>query len=496
MGTFLSTLAVRMILVGLTINAVLLPALFYGLLYIFKTNIEERFVNDVRVYSRFLAEFIELEGVVEDFDLVARLLDGAILGSEGVYAELIIGGERIKSKLQIDHEMVYKEDFKFGQHQDDVYFLSIQMQKPGKPVVLRMGFDEEPTANIIREVRWQLASVLFIYLFISILASVFMSARMTKPLRKLQNASRNIAIGQYNDQLQVDTRLSEIRDLASDLEVMRSEIVGTNASLMQQIREKQAADDRRELLENRLMQSQKLETVGVLAGGIAHEFNNILLPIFLYTEQAMDDLPKDSPVRAQLERVLRSSNRAKNLVQQILTFSRQSGKQEFRPVDIKPVVEESLELLRALIPSTVELSRHLTDDECMVLADRNQIHQMVINLCSNAYLALDESGGKITVELDRYSAASQMITGHPDLEPGKYIRMSVKDTGRGMDRGNLDRVFEPFYTTRAVGKGTGLGLSVVHGIVISHNGEITVESEPGKGTVFNVYLPEIGRSEQ
>jgi len=210
----------------------------------------------------------------------------------------------------------------------------------------------------------------------------------------------------------------------------------------------------------------------------------------------MDDLPEDSPIRAQLERVLKSSNRAKSLVQQILTFSRQSAKPQFKPVDMKPVVEESLELLRALIPSTVKLSRCLVDDECVVLADKNQIHQLVMNLCSNAYLALDDAGGAITVKLARYTTDGQILPGCPDLKPGKYIKLSVQDTGRRIDRSQLERVFEPFYTTRAVGKGTGLGLSVVHGIVVSHNGEITVESEHDNGTKFYVYLPEYEQGEE
>jgi signal transduction histidine kinase len=256
------------------------------------------------------------------------------------------------------------------------------------------------------------------------------------------------------------------------------------------------ANQRRETLESKLRQAQKLETVGVLAGGIAHEFNNVLLPIYLYTEEALHDLPPDSPVRTHLERVLKSANRAKTLVQQILTFSHQNEKQAFTPVDLRPVAEEALELLRALLPPTVELHLDLAADACMVMADRDQIHQLLMNLCSNAYQALDETGGSIRVTLDRCVIDGNSSVDLPRLPMGRYIRIRVSDTGHGIDRSSLHRIFEPFYTTRAVGQGTGLGLSVVHGIAVSHSGDITVESAPETGTTFQVYLPEIGQNFQ
>ncbi len=487
----LNTLAARVILIGLAIHAVLLPLLFYGLLYIVKQSHEERFVNDVRKYSRFLADYFEFEGTVSNRMRAVRLLDSAVLGSDGVYAELIEGDTLLRSGLLPDDSAgIYEEDFAFGQHGDHIYFLSIPLDIPDRQVSLRMGFDELPTIEQVKLARQRLAIVLFLYLIVSIIALVFLSTRMTRPLRALQTASRNIAKGQHSDHLQVDSQITEIRELATDLESMRSELVGVNASLLQEIAEREAADKRREVLESKLRQVQKLETVGVLAGGIAHEFNNILVPIFLYTEQALHDLPAESPVHAQLDRVLKSSNRAKSLVQQILTFSHQSGNPEHEPVDVRPIVEEALELLRALIPSTVDLHQDLAAVDCIVLADRNQIHQLVMNLCSNAYQALDETGGSISVVLDRCAVDEQFCRDHPQLRAGGYVRLSIHDTGHGISRNSLDRIFEPFYTTRAVGKGTGLGLSVVHGIAVSHSGDITVESEPGKGTTFRVYLPE------
>ena len=493
MASKLNTLAARIILIGLAIHAVLLPLLFYGLLYIVEQSHEEGFINDVRKYSRFIADVFELDGAKINETRTVQLLDSAFLGSGGVFAELMEGDVSLQSSLlQSDSVAQYKEDFVFGQHNDDVYFLSMPLNFSERQVVLRMGFNEQPIIEEIELARQRLVVVLLSYLIVSIIVLVLLSTRMTRPMRMLQQASRQIAKGDYNEQLYVDSQLTEIRGLARDLEYMRGELVGINVSLRQEIAEKEDADKSRVELEDKLRQSQKLETVGVLAGGIAHEFNNILLPIFLYTEQAMFDLPAESPIRERLERVLKSAKRAKGLIQQILAFSRQTNEQEHKPVDVKIIVEQAFRLLRALIPSTVEIREDLVDDSCMVLADRNQIHQLVMNLCINAYQALDDSGGSITVAVDHFTVGKQFPQDHLHLhlQLGKYIRLSVQDTGHGIDQHHLERIFEPFYTTRTVGQGTGLGLSVVHGIALSHKGDISVESKSGKGTTFFVYLPE------
>jgi signal transduction histidine kinase len=490
MAKILNSLTARVILIGLAIQAVLLPLLFYGLLYIVEQSHEERFVNDVRKYSRFIADFIESRDVLNNRMQAVQLLDSAVLGSDGVIAELIAGDIYLRSELSPNESAsIFKEDYSFGQHGDEIYFLSTPLNIPGQQAVLRMGFDEQPTTEQIESARQRLAVVLFSYLIVSMLALILLSTRVTRPLRVLQKVSRNIAEGQHRNQLKVDSPLTEIRALTKDLEAMRSRLVDMNASLIQKIAERDEADKQRKSLESKLRQSQKLETVGVLAGGIAHEFNNILLSIFLYTEQAIHDLPAESPTHKHLERVLKSSKRAKDLVQQILTFSRQTGTPEYKLIDVRPVIKEVLDLLRALIPSTVELNQELAADEYMIRADRNQIHQLIMNLCSNAYQALDDDRGSITVALESVVVDEQLSLNQPNLHVGRYVRLSIHDTGHGIERSKLDRIFEPFYTTRTVGKGTGLGLSVVHGIVMSHNGDITIESEPGKGTTFHVYLP-------
>ena len=243
-------------------------------------------------------------------------------------------------------------------------------------------------------------------------------------------------------------------------------------------------------LEAQLRQAQKMEAIGTLAGGIAHDFNNILFPIIGYTEMTTTELAEDSVARSNLLAVLKAANRAKGLVQQILTFSRQS-EQERKPLKIQPILKEALKLLRASLPSTIEITQNIDRESGAILADPTQIHQVIINLCTNAYHAMREKGGVLEVILTEVDADSTDLTFNPDLSPGPYLRLTISDTGHGMDRIVMERIFDPYFTTKGLGEGTGLGLAVVHGIVRSHGGDITVYSEPGKGTTFHVYLPRI-----
>ncbi|MDD4392487.1 MAG: PAS domain S-box protein [Desulfobacterales bacterium] len=249
--------------------------------------------------------------------------------------------------------------------------------------------------------------------------------------------------------------------------------------------------EEKERLERQLRQAQKMEAIGTLAGGIAHDFNNILMAIFGYADMAMMELPADSEAAAQIAEVLRAANRARDLVKQILSFSRQTD-HERNPVQVHLIVKEALKLLRASIPTTIEIRRNI-DPACgYVLADPTQIHQVIMNLCTNAYQAMRTGAGVMAVSLtmvdigrDDHKAADM------DLVPGPYLKLEISDSGHGMDRATLERIFEPYFTTKRKLGGTGLGLSVVHGIVKSHGGHITVYSEPGKGATFLVYLPMI-----
>jgi len=242
-------------------------------------------------------------------------------------------------------------------------------------------------------------------------------------------------------------------------------------------------------LEAQLKQAQKMEAIGTLAGGIAHDFNNILSSVIGYTELALDNEKRGSFQYKNLQEVLSAGNRAKDLVKQILTFSRQVDQQQ-KPIQVKPIVKEALRMLRASIPSNVEIEQNVKSD-ALVMGDPTQIHQILMNLCTNAAHAMGDNAGLLTVTLLDAELDSGVISNHPNLKPGAYIKITVSDTGYGISPDVMEKIFDPFFTTKEKGKGTGLGLSVVHGIVRSHGGDIYVYSEPGKGSTFEVCLPVI-----
>ena len=243
-------------------------------------------------------------------------------------------------------------------------------------------------------------------------------------------------------------------------------------------------------MEQQLLQSQKMQAIGTLAGGIAHDFNNILAAMLGYTELCQMALPTDSKPVKHLQRVLQAGQRARDLVNQILAFSRQKDTDQ-KPVQFNLVVKETLKLLRASIPATIEFQEHIDTNTGIVLADPTRLHQIVMNLCSNAAHAMQETGGNLEVRLTNYTIENGDTPELPDLTPGVYIRLTVSDNGRGMDADTVKRIFDPYFTTKKQGEGTGLGLSVVHGIVAGMQGAIKVYSEPGEGTTFQVYLPRI-----
>jgi PAS domain S-box-containing protein len=244
----------------------------------------------------------------------------------------------------------------------------------------------------------------------------------------------------------------------------------------------------RKQLEEQFRQGQKMEAIGTLAGGIAHDFNNILTAIIGYTELADMTIGENPKVHGFLGGVLQAARRATDLIRQILTFSRQQA-QERRPIKMMPVVEETLRLLRATIPSTIEFDISLAADTPTVLADATQIHQILMNLGTNAWYAMKSRTGRLQVKLEKWMVDKEQALAQPQLHEGVYARVSVCDSGCGMDPATLRRVFEPFFTTKPSGEGTGLGLAVVHGIMDSHDGAITVSSQPGVGTSFQLYFP-------
>ena len=252
----------------------------------------------------------------------------------------------------------------------------------------------------------------------------------------------------------------------------------------------------RKRLEDQLRHVQKMESIGTLAGGIAHDFNNILASIIGYTELAIQDLPGSGSVSDDLHQVLQASYRARDLVKQVLSFSRKVGAQERSPMDIVPLIKETVKFLRASIPTTVEIRESIPSRPMVMMADPTQIHQVLINLCTNAAQAMETTGGMLGIGLTDFTLDEEAALAYPELKPGRYVRLSVSDTGHGMDKATMDRIFDPYFTTKGVGKGSGIGLAVVHGVVRRHEGTIRVYSEVGKGAVFHVFIPRVDAGPQ
>ncbi len=260
--------------------------------------------------------------------------------------------------------------------------------------------------------------------------------------------------------------------------------------LVWDITEPKRAEEEREMLEAQLRISQKVEAIGTLAGGIAHDFNNILQPIIGYTEMELNELSPSNPVRKSLEQVLKASLRAKELIRQIMAISRSTQEQHRIPTDISSIIKEALTLLRSTLPTSIEMRQKIRKG--VALADSTQIHQVLMNICTNAAHAMNDKGilevRLSTVDLSESDLAGQAIF---DLKPGPHLKLTVSDTGCGMDAKTRERIFDPYFTTKEVGKGSGLGLAVINGIVKRHEGAITVQSQPEKGTMFTIYIPSL-----
>ena len=303
-----------------------------------------------------------------------------------------------------------------------------------------------------------------------------LSARKDFYLRKLlQTEQEKVKAANNELELRVEERTEQLtdanRDLKKEIEIRKQY-------------ERERAD-----LEAQLFQLQKMETIGTLAGGIAHDFNNILTPIMGYTEMALEELPLESTLRYDVEQINHAAIRGKDLVQQILTFSREVDFDK-NPIQMNLVIKEALNLVRASLPKTIEIKHNLNHNTGTILADATHMHQIIMNLCTNAYHAMTETGGVLSVNLKAVDLSKKLSNQFSHLKKGKYLKLEISDTGHGMDKKTMERIFEPFFTNKEVGKGSGLGLSVVHGIVSNYGGAIAVDSIPGKGSTFTIYLPQ------
>ena len=390
--------------------------------------------------------FVEFESLARSANRMIQernRAEAALRGSERNYRELVQSANCIILRMDTNGQVIFFNNYAqrfFGYHEEEII---------GKNVVGTIvrqkdssGFDLEA---MIKDIG-------------------------AKPERYVSNENENV---RRNGEL---VRVTWMNKVIYDEEGRIREILAVGIDVTEKWK-----------LEKRLAQAQKMEAIGTLAGGIAHDFNNILSAIIGYTELSLMDTPKDDPMQNNFKQVLKASGRAKELVRQILTFSRRR-ENELQPIKVNLIVNEAIKLLRASLPSTIQI-RHKIESNLTVLSDTTSIHQILMNLCTNSSYAMQENGGILEVNLLDVDLDSKFTGQHPGVKPGKFIKLTVSDTGCGMSPEVSGRIFDPFFTTKKVGQGTGMGLSVVHGIVKSHGGAITVDSLPGQGTTFSLFLP-------
>ena len=371
-------------------------------------------------------------------------------------------------------------------------------------IILIMGFSLEDRDKQIASIRWTGFAVSIAIFFVCFVLSIYLSKLITNPIQRVIKTINQI--GRKGDYQQIiGTRSNDevalieaFTSMVANLEDAKKDLILTNQvlekrakDLEEEVQERRRAENEKEKLEAQLRQSQKMQAIGTLAGGVAHDFNNILWVIMGNTEIGLRKTPKDSPVHSKLQEILTASNRAKNLVDQILDFSRQD-EQERSAVQIHIIAKEAVKMLESTLPSIIEIHKNIDLNCGSVFADPTQIHQMILNLGTNAYHAMEDKNGILEISLNVFDVNSKACESCPELHQGKYVELTVSDSGCGMDKETMERIFEPFFTTKEVGEGTGLGLATVHGIVKSMGGAIKVYSEIGEGTTFRIFLPQHG----
>ncbi len=485
-----TSIAGRIIRGVLLIHVLILPALYFGLVFLLKQSNEELFLNSARGHARYIADTIERIGDLASDTVLTDILDSIVVSGNGVFAELVGPSRVIRSSLHDAADVTqYREDFSIGENDDNTYYISVPVTINEAVHFLRMGFDETPYHEHNMTAYRNGLAIIALYLIVLLVLLPVIARRVVRPVKAIQTLSREIASGAFSENLAIDTDISEFKELSRDLDHMKNRLVGISDELEQQIRERESAELARRSLEQQLRHRQRLETVGTMAGGIAHELNNILLPIILYTDMAIEDLPAGSPSRDDIRRVQKAASRAKNIVGQVLTFSREMATITYEPIDVAIIVREAIELLEASLPSSTTVEIDIDEDTPRVLGDASLMNQVILNLCTNAVQSLRNSSGRVLIRLQTADVVDDLRQRNPNLGSDRCVCLSVHDDGLGMDEQTIERIFEPFFTTRGVGEGTGLGLSVVHGIVVDLCGAIVVESTVQSGSTFSVYLP-------
>lgn len=375
--------------------------------------------------------------------------------------------------------------------------------------VVHVGVNAEPIKKTVNEIIAVIITIIICISFIACLVAGIFVRIITAPVLKLTKIAELVGNGDFQQKaddipgdeigrlaISFNQMIDKLRDATEGLEKKIKErtndLVQINTSLENEIAERKNAEEEKVQLEAQLRQSHKMEAIGTMAGGIAHDFNNILAAVIGYTTLAKDNIPDGNSAQDDLKQVLNASSRAKELVSHILTFSRKSDSANSH-VNINPgsIVKEVLKFQRSIIPTTIDIRSDIDENCGHITGDSTEIYQVIMNFCTNALQEMDEIGGTITVSLHNTDHFANELETRPDLRVGNYVRLSISDTGTGIDPKHIDRIFDPYFTTKGVGKGSGMGLAMVHGIVNKHGGFLTVESEPGQGATFNVFFPRV-----
>ncbi len=428
MARIVNTLAGRLGVIVVIGQLLLLPALYVMLDWIVTRSHHERFVTEIRTYARLLADEFELGTATASDERTKALLDNVLLSGEGVFAELTLDGHVVRADLEGPGPKARfsAEDFEFGQGGDETYFLMVPIQHEKQEGELRIGFDEGPVTAQIERTRERILVALTLFFGVSVLASILLGYRFSRPLVALQRAARRVAAGTELARLDTDSDIAELQELARDLEFMRAELLKVNARLREEMRERGIAEDQRWRLEQRLAGRRRLETVGTLAGGIAHEFNNILVPIQLYTELAIEDLEEASPIRADLQRVHSAAQRARRIVSDFLLLTRRTDETSLKAVELGAIAAEIGDLFARASADGIEVVQEIQADCPPTLGEPAMLSQIIHNLCANACQAMAPAGGRLTIGARRASAQLVEAAG---LAAGEHVEVYVSDTG-------------------------------------------------------------------